>query len=244
MENKSLTIYLILTGENEKQRLRSNYLIKILQNKTPEQLQDIKVVVTGKSGFDPYVNQTESDRMIQHLIKNNIPKQIIINENQAMDTLGNMIFSYRIVEDLVLELQNNTVNPHSYPNCEINLITERFHLNRSKELFLKLFGTLKSINPTIKFKFHKINETSFLNYFSHHKKRLIEEFAILESLMLDSIHYNLQIPEQYQNYLYSLPVYKDIYKGKMNLTTSLYSKAINILLKKREKNSLIGKNIK
>ena len=181
--------------------------------------------------------------MIQHLIKNKIPKQIIINENEAMDTLGNMIFSYKIIEELILNLQNNTVNPISYPECEINLITERFHLNRSKELFLKLFGTLKCINPTIQFKFHKINETSFFNYFTHHKKRLIEEYAILESLMLDSIHYNLQIPEQYENYLYSLPVYKDIYNGEMNLTTSLYAKAINILLQKREKNSLIGKNI-
>ena len=28
MENPKLKIYLILTGENEKQRLRSNYLIK------------------------------------------------------------------------------------------------------------------------------------------------------------------------------------------------------------------------
>jgi uncharacterized SAM-binding protein YcdF (DUF218 family) len=231
MFNSKLKIYLILTGENEKQRLRSNYLIKILKN---QNLEHTKIVVTGKSGFENYVHQTESDRMIKHLIKNGIPKQIIINENKAMDTLGNMIFSYRIIEDLVLELQGNSVNPHSYPQCEINLITERFHLHRSKELFLKLYGTLKSINPEIEFKFHKINETSFLNYFSHHKLKLLEEYAILESLILDSIHYNLQIPEQYENYLYSLPVYKEIYKGKMNLTTSIYAKEINILLEKRE----------
>lgn len=240
MFNKEVKIYLILTGEDEKKRPRSNYLVKLIKNTNPKELEHIKIIATGKSGFNNYIHQTESDRMIKYLIKNGIPKEIIINENQAMDTLGNMIFSYKIIEDLVLDLQNNTVNP----KCEINLITERFHLHRSKELFLRLFGTLKSINPTIEFKFHKINETSFLNYFSHHKKRLIEEYMILESLILDSNHYNLQIPQQYENYLYSLPVYKDIYKGKVNLTTSLYAKAINILLEKRKNESLIGKDIK
>jgi uncharacterized SAM-binding protein YcdF (DUF218 family) len=244
MFNKELKIYLILTGEDEKKRPRSNYLIKLIKNTNPKELKHIKIIATGKSGFNNYVHQTESDRMIKYLIKNGIPKEIIINENQAMDTLGNIIFSYEIIENLVLDLQKNNVNPIEYPKCEVNLITERFHLHRSKELFLKLFGTLKSINPAIEFKFHKNNETSFLNYFSHHKKRLLEEYAILESLILDSIHYNLQLPQQYKNYLYSLPVYKDIYKGKMNLTTSLYAKAINMLLHKREKNSLIGKDIK
>jgi hypothetical protein len=244
MFNKELKIYLILTGEDGKKRPRSNYLIKLIKNTTPKELKHIKIIASGKSGFNNYIYQTESDSMIKYLIENGIPKEIIINENQAMDTLGNMIFSYKIIEKLVLDLQNDSVNPIEYPKCEINLITERFHLHRSKELFLKIFGTLKSINPLIEFKFHKMNETSFLNYFSQHKIRVIEEYIILESLILDSVHYNLQTPEQYENYIYSLPVYKDIYKGKMNLTTSLYSKAINMLLHKREKNSLIGKDIK
>ena len=156
-----------------------------------------------------------------------------------MDTLGNMIFSYDIIENLVLELQGNSVNPHNYPECEINLITERFHLHRSKELFHKIFGTLKGINPTIKYNYHKINETGFFNYFSHQKKRMIQEEIILESITLDSIHYNLQTPEQYINYLFSLPGYKELYKGKMDLTTSIYAKEINILIEKKKQNITI-----
>lgn len=181
--------------------------------------------------------------MIKYLLKNKIPTQIIINENQAMDTLGNMIFSFDIIENLVLKHQKNTVNPKVYPECEINLITERFHLHRSKELFLKIFKTLKSLNPAIKFIYHNINETNYLSYFSHQKKRMIQEEIILESITLDSIHYNLQIPEQYKNYLFSLPVYKDIYKGKLNLKSSIYAKEINILLQKRKKSSLINKTL-
>jgi uncharacterized SAM-binding protein YcdF (DUF218 family) len=117
MFNKELKIYLILTGEDGKKRPRSNYLIKLIKNTTPKELKHIKIIASGKSGFNNYIYQTESDSMIKYLIENGIPKEIIINENQAMDTLGNMIFSYKIIEKLVLDLQNDSVNPIEYPKC-------------------------------------------------------------------------------------------------------------------------------
>ena len=229
-----MDIYLILGGENIKKRPRSKYLLNLLKNPKLN-WKTLKIICSGKSYFDNYTYTTEAQKMKIFLTKNNIPKENIIEENESMDTLGNMYFSYQIIEKLILQKQNNTIIPKKYPKITIHLITEKFHLNRSKELFLQLFGTLKGINPTIKFKYHKIKETNILSILNK-TTRTIKETAIITGLLSDIIQYNLQLPEQFKNYLYSLPIYKDIYHGKMNLTTSIYKKAIEQLLKSRKNN--------
>lgn len=233
-------IYLLLTGENEKKRPRSKALITILSNTPNLNWENTKIIVTGKSGFTFNVEETEAKKTQKFLIKNNIPKENILLEEEAMDTLGNMVFSFYIIEKLILKEQGNTVKPKSYPKIKIHLITERFHLNRSKGLFLQIFGTLKSLNPNISFKFHKINEISTLNYFFNKKsKKYLIEHGILQTLINDITTYNLQTPEEFINFLFSMPIYNEHYTPTIPYNTSLssYRVAINELIKKKKKNN-------
>ena len=61
------------------------------------------------------------------------------------------------------------------------------------------------------------------------------EQAILELVLTDFIIFRLSTFSQFKNYLYSLPVYNTIYqaKKKINITASVYSKAIDYMMKLR-----------
>gem|GEM_PF-6603091 len=61
------------------------------------------------------------------------------------------------------------------------------------------------------------------------------EQAILELVLADFMIFRLSTFSQFKNYLYNLPVYNTIYqaKKKINITASMYSKAIDYTMKLR-----------
>jgi hypothetical protein len=61
------------------------------------------------------------------------------------------------------------------------------------------------------------------------------EQAILELVLADFMIFRLSTFSQFKNYLFSLPVYNTIYqaKKKINITASMYSKAIDYMMKLR-----------
>lgn len=244
-------IYLILTGENEKKRPRSKKLIKVLNK---EKSDNYKIVITGKSGFDFNRKPTEAEKLRDFLISKN-PKLIdkIILENEAMDTLGNMIFSYPIICNILKENSSNK-------KIKLILITEKFHMKRSKMLLINIFKDLfisnrnleletvsadslgiksfwlknkilRFLNNFIQFRF---DEKSLMYLYKREKQLLLtdaKDYLIKEALFLDlKIHYKNKIHkfEDYRNFLFSLPVYNKYYKPtkKIDLNLSIYNQLI------------------
>lgn len=251
-------IYLILTGEDEHKRPRSKKLIELIRVNNLN-LDEYKIVVSGLSGFRPNVDSSESSRLGKYLIERNISKESIILEEESMDTLGNMIFSYKIIEELIKE---NISEP-----IEIVLITEGFHMHRSKKLFLKIFQDLRNLNNQISFSFQSGNTFGISSFYWKRKldviveklkrhikiggdikdylrkwfiidKRYMLDFMILDIILTDLDIFRLKSYEDYKNFLFSLPVYNEKYKAtqKYPIQYSIYAHAIEHLIIERNKN--------
>lgn len=241
-------IFLILCGENEQQRPRSNQLLSLLKNH-----KDYKIIVSGSSSFTIDPESSESSRLSDYLISNGIEKSDIIMEDRSMDTLWNIVFSHIIVEELL--------QTYTYIDT-ITLITDTFHLHRSQILFTRIFRSLlnkykvksyfigtedKSISTLswkqqLKHFLMKLTVQWLMQDITIYRRSLVNkgeiyarEQAILELVLADFVIFRLSTFSQFKNYLYSLPVYNTIYqaKKKINITASVYSKAINYMMKLR-----------
>lgn len=242
-------IFLILCGEDEIKRPRSRQLLHMLKHQT-----QYKIIVSGFSSFTIHPDSSESSRVANYLVKHGIQRSNIVLEEQSMDTLGNMIFSHRITESLLKQYRHI---------ASITLITETFHLYRSQRLFSRIFARLLaryhiqsyftgSENQELE-QLYRRQETNmiltdfyqgtllkkdvqqFMEALSQRRQRDAKEIAILELLLADFRTFQLRTFEQFQNYLYNLPVYNTVYRAKqaLNLSNSLYSRAINYALSLR-----------
>ncbi len=241
-------IFLILCGENEQQRPRSNQLLSLLENQ-----KNYKIIVSGFSSFTIDPTTSESSRLSDYLINHGIEQSDIIMEERSMDTLWNIIFSHIIVEELL----------QTYTHIDIiTLITDTFHLHRSQILFARIFrqllnkykvkscfiGTESQNQSTLTWKqrvnyfFTKLTVQWLMQDITIYRRSLVNkseiytrEQAILELVLTDFIIFRLSTFSQFKNYLYSLPVYNTIYqaKKKINITASVYSKAIDYMMKLR-----------
>lgn len=244
-------IYLILGGEDEEKRPRSKKLIELLRADILNNI-EFKVVVSGYSSFNLNAVESESSRLAKYLIGQNIPKENLILEEESMDTLGNLVFSYKIIQGLAF--QNNL------EKIEIILITEGFHMQRSKKLFLKIFENLKFSNPNVYFDFVSANTSNISSFFWTRKldiivekikrkmdlgeditdyfkkiifvhKKYILDYAILDMILTDADIFRLKTYEDFRNFLFSLPVYNQKYTPTQKYLTrySIYSTAIDKL---------------
>ncbi len=262
-------IYLILCGEDEHKRPRSRKLLELIRNDILNN-NEYKIVVSGLSVFNLNPESSESSRLSKYLIKNNVPKENIILEKESLDTLGNMVFSHTIIEQII---RQNPQEP-----IEITLITEGFHMKRSEELFLKIFNDLKNINNKLTFNFERANTGGISSFFWKRKSKVIiekikiqlkirkdikkrhlepekdivdffkksslvsikylKDFAALEIILLDIKKFRLKTYEEFENFLFSLPIYNEKYKPKHRylIKFSLYALAINISLMKENQN--------
>ncbi len=250
-----MDIYFILCGES-KRKSRSKKLIKLLnnekliflkENNTLEKFwNDKTILISGLSGFNPNLPRKYSvaEEVRTFLVHQGIPNKVIIKEEESLDTLGNMIFSFPII--------NNIVN--KYKKINLVLITEGFHMKRSKELFLKIFQNLiNKINiefvssrtkgiPWNIYKIRLLKEIKLLFQAKLHNKywnALIKrtaqlstnysrDFLIYEIINIDSKIFKLKNYEDYSNYLFSMPFYNTIYKARkeIDISKSLYAKLI------------------
>ncbi len=248
-------IYLILCGEDEQKRPRSKKLIEHLRADILNNV-EFKVVVSGYSSFNLNAIESESSRLAKYLIEQNISKENLILEEESMDTLGNMVFSYKIIEGLIH--QNNL------EKIEIILITEGFHMQRSRKLFLKIFENLKIICPNISFDFISANTSNISSFFWTRKldiivekikrkmdlgeditdyfkkimfvhKKYILDYAILDIILTDADIFQLKTYDNFRNFLFSLPIYDQKYTPtqKYLVRYSIYSTAIAKLINKR-----------
>jgi hypothetical protein len=94
-----------------------------------------------------------------------------------MDFVGCLLFSFYKIEELVLKTQGDTVSPKNYQDITINLIVEDFYMPRSKEIFKRIFGTLVSLNPNVKFNFIEAENSVSIPFLSNIKiKSTIKKF--------------------------------------------------------------------
>ncbi len=86
-----------------------------------------KLILTGRSSFIDR-EKTEAVVYADYLLKNEIKRNQLILEEQARDTIGNAIYSKKII------LKRNL------PNI-ILIITSKYHLKRALLIFNHIFGT-------------------------------------------------------------------------------------------------------
>ena len=91
---------------------------------------EIPIVLSG-CGWNREV--PESVEMKQRLVRAGIPEEQIYTEEQSMDTVGNFVFSWPILEDLDVS--------------GMVLITDSFHMDRSLWLADRILGEGYSVFP-------------------------------------------------------------------------------------------------
>ena len=191
-------------------------------------------------------------------MKNNIPKESIILEEQSLDTIGNIVFSREIVDNLI--------DKNSSKKIEINLITESFHMRRSRMIFELVYSDIKRTHNNVKFKFIKANTDLIINSYMLRKLsklwykilkttikkkeikdylqkleekeiRILSEFSKYEAIKSDFKRYRISNYEEVKYFLFCLPVYCEKYtpKKRYDLKHSVYFYLIKKLIEKRKK---------
>lgn len=94
-------------------------------------ISDIKFILTG--GYTHNKKISEANVMKKYLMDNKIPEEIIIEENKAINTIENAIYSKNIITQCASEKKDNQ-------NINILVITSDFHIPRSKIIFSNTFG--------------------------------------------------------------------------------------------------------
>jgi len=135
-------IYLILTGGLKP---RVNSMLKDINSLPDKNWDDIKIIITGKSGWNFFVEKTSAQNMKEYLLGKNVPKKCLILEGEALDTLGNMVFSHDLIKNLITQ--------YSLDKITLTLVTEGFHMKRSRYLFEKIFNDLTSTNENLSIKY-------------------------------------------------------------------------------------------
>lgn len=142
-----------------------------------QKLKDAKVVLSGKFSFlyhqlGKYPSITEAEKMARYLIKKGVPKKDILLEKKSMDTISN---AYYLKKDFFLPKKEK----------KAIIITSKFHLERVKYIFKKIFGNnykLKFIGVEEKLASDKKRKISL------RQKQLLEKIKKILSPMKDGDH--------------------------------------------------------
>ncbi len=239
-------IFIVLAGEDEKKRPRSKKLLGEIEKSNLDK-SEYKIIVCGLSGFDLHPESSSSSKLARFLILHGISEENIILKEESLDTLGDMVFSHEVVEKLLKESSHIT---------EIMLITEGFHMHRSKILFEKVFSDLIS-RYSLNISFVKANSFNISSFFWKRKalviaeklkrnmflsgdisqylqksikvgKRYVFDLLLQDIILTDIDIFHLKSYDDFKNYLFSLPIYSKKYNAskKYDLTFSVYAKLI------------------
>lgn len=230
-------VYLLLTGAEDYKYDRAKKLLKLL-NKKNDFKNDL-IIISGLSSFDPYKKVSKAKKYKSYLEKNSSKLPKIILEEKAMDTLGNMIFSYEIIKEIIKK-EKQTIN--------VFLITENYHIKRSKWLFEQVFVDLKKqlnvefISSNTLF-FQKIMSIVIILLFVILlpiiwlfkliiKNKYIKDLLILKLTKKDFYSLKLNSYNKIHDFTYSLSIYESYKKvNKLDLKKSIYSKALDYIRK-------------
>lgn len=213
-------IYIVLGGEDNVKRQRTNKLIKEIYKNKNLDFENIKIILSGRAWFRYETNETEAHQMQQYILeKTAIPKSSIILEEESMDTLGNLYFSSKIILELVAKLKED-----KYNRISINIITEGFHMHRAKHFFNFIFQ-----NWIFRFK-TKYNFLSADSKFKSTLQKLMKptiDRAVEYAIDLDFKTIPIKNFQDYEDFLFSMPVYRQKYTPKRRITSySLYATMI------------------
>ena len=128
-----------------------------------EEHPEMTIVVTGGKGSDEHAS--EAQVMSDYLVAHGIPEEQILLEDQSKNTAENMIFT-----NLLLTEQGYDVTQ------EILVVSNGFHLTRSRMLFERTWGTGENLNTLAAPSSH---------WPSRMKMYIREPLALVKSAVLD-----------------------------------------------------------
>lgn len=128
-----------------------------------EEHPEMTVVVTGGKGDDEHAS--EAQVMFDYLVTHGIPEEQILLEDQSRNTVENMIFT-----NLLLAEQGYDVTE------EILVVSNGFHLARTRMLFERIWGTDENLNTLAAPSSH---------WPSRMKMYVREPLALIKSTLLD-----------------------------------------------------------
>ncbi|MFT4244044.1 MAG: YdcF family protein [Candidatus Woesearchaeota archaeon] len=250
-------IYVILTGEDEIKRPRSKKLLQLIRFHNLRD-DEYKIIASGYSNFILDVDESESYKLSQYLISKGVNKDNIILEEDSMDSLGNMYFSVQKIKELLNEVDNNsplticlvTEQFHmkraeaffklftpfllsTHPNITFEYqeaksfgISKYFWRRRVKLLSKKLLPLIFKGENRIKDGEFK----SILSNLTPLMKRSISEKLGYLFIVTDIEKFKLQTYNDFTDYLFSLPFYRDKFNHKPDskFSSSVYAKIILI----------------
>ena len=250
-------IYLILTGEDETRRPRSKKLLQLIRTHNLKD-DEYKIIISGYSGFLLDVDTSESFRVSQYLVSKGVNSNNIILEENSMDSLGNMYFSVQKIGTLLYSIDKNSpiticLVTEQFHMKRAKALFELFtpfllitHTNISFEYQeanslgissyfwrRKVEVLSKKLLPLIiKFNIRSLKD-EFISIFSNLTplmKRSISEKLGYLIIQRDIKIFKLQTYNDFTDYLFSLPFYRDKFKYKANpkFSSSVYAKAIQI----------------
>jgi len=98
-----------------------------------EEHPDIPVVVTGGKGDDEHLSEAQA--MHDYLVEHGVDSAQILLEDKAANTYENLIFTAELLEELEIDT-----------NREFVVVSNGFHLTRTRILWERVFGTDENLN--------------------------------------------------------------------------------------------------
>jgi len=130
-----LDALLVLGGESDSFPSRSNHAIDLylLFDAVSRPNDSLCIVLSGNhSGSDSIIPDTSHAQIMKdNLISKNISDSNIYLESDSLDTLAGLYFSKKII------LENKVKNS----SCNVGLVTDPYHMNRTLWLANKVFGS-------------------------------------------------------------------------------------------------------
>lgn len=99
-----------------------------------KQQQIKKILVSGKNPFFCFKENSEAEKMYKYLINHGVPKEDIIIENKARNTLENIKYSLNLLK-----------KDYDIKSLSFVLITSDFHVKRCMGMLNHILGTKENI---------------------------------------------------------------------------------------------------
>ena len=137
---QTLDAMLVLGGEDHKNHTRSDHAHHLYQQvEASRRHVPLQLVLSGShSGLDRYLPPLpEAEQMRRYLAGVGVPVDSMHMETQALDTIGNMVFSWPILEQIT----------SGSATRRFGIVTDRYHMTRSLWLARRVFPAEYELHP-------------------------------------------------------------------------------------------------
>ncbi len=135
---RNIDAILILGGEGS-DHSRTDHAHKIWSAVSEERTSQLPIILTGHhSGMSSNVpERTESEGMKAYLEIMGVPKNLMLTEEQSLDTLGNYYFAWDLVDRVCSGSKSKSVG----------VVTDEFHIDRGMWAARKVLGPEYKVYP-------------------------------------------------------------------------------------------------